>query len=126
MSYSFGNKGGIIKKKLIEGRSKSIDSKEWHSTPVSVTHITGDSSRSPLIFAECIELKIGQGKRSRIVQLQPEASYQLAYKLIENARTVEVNIAEDNAYYKGIEVGYKQRDREERIEKRQGNKKTVN
>jgi len=112
-----------MKMNLIEGRSKSLDSTEWLSILVSVTHISGDPSIAPLIFAECIELKIFQGKRSRLVQLQSKAAYQLAYELIENASAVEVNMAEDSAYYKGIGRGYDEGLRDGRIEKRKGKKK---
>jgi hypothetical protein len=96
-----------MEKKLIVGRSKSFNSEEWLSTRVSVTHIKGDPSDRPLSETECLELKIGIGKRSSIVQLPPEKAYQLVYELISIARAVEVRIAEDKAYQRGIQRGQK-------------------
>ncbi|MBI3812033.1 MAG: hypothetical protein HY283_07495 [Nitrospirae bacterium] len=92
-----------MKMNLITGRSPHSNKLlERHFTPVRVKAITGDPYRGYPQPDHRIELKIGQGKGSRIVQLEPEVAYRLGYDLIKKAITVEVNRAKEMAFDKGI------------------------
>lgn len=113
-----GNKN----EEIITGRSpypNPSNPVEWFSTPVWVKAIGNDLYGSNSKSSHRIEIKIGRGKRSRIVQLQTEEAYRLVYKLIEASRKVEVNVGKEDAFDEGQTYGYKNGLRDGQIEKRQ-------
>lgn len=105
--------------KSVSGKSPHAwKSQEWFSVTVSVKAITGNpyGSRRP---DDCVELRIGEGKRLRIARLKSEAACQLAYGMIEAARKVEMNEASVGGFDKGIVQGYRDAIQEARTKKKE-------